>query len=351
MSKPFLIILIGIVFLALTSLSDLNTDIIAEGQQPQISVDVKGVVRVVFGLQDEIFCATSNDHGATFAKPVLVAKVSEMHLGMSRGPQIASSDKYSIITAMDKVGNIYWFRLNNSSTEWKNMGVVNDLKGSAPEGLMGLAADKNDNFYAVWLDTRTGGNNQIYFSSLSASALNWAKNSLAYRSPDGHVCECCKPNIAVQGSTVAIMFRNWLSGSRDLYLIKSPDGGKSFSAAQKLGTDTWKLNGCPMDGGGIIAGQNNIIRTTWQRKGVVYYAEPGKPEIYIAKGRECSITGTGDMNTVLTYQSNDTVKLIRPENKNPVVVGNGSFLKSAMLNGNIILCVWEKDNKIKYKKI
>ena len=154
---------------------------------------------------------------------------------MSRGPQLASSGRYSVITAQDRDGNIHWYRLGNSSGQWESMGIVNDLKGSAPEGLMGLAADKNDNFYAVWLDTRTGGNNQIYFSSLFGKAVGWSKNSLAYRSPDGHVCECCKPNIAVQGSSVAIMFRNWLNGSRDLYLIKSLDAGKTFSAANKLG--------------------------------------------------------------------------------------------------------------------
>jgi len=351
MNKILAVILLGIVFLSPTSISDIKTDTISEGQQPQISVDNRGVVRVIYGLRDEIFCATSIDEGTTFTTPVLVAKVPEMHLGMSRGPQIASSDRYSVITAMDKAGNIHWFRLNNTSRKWQKMGVVNDLKGSAPEGLMGLTADKNDNFYAVWLDTRTGGKNQIYFSSLPGKASNWSKNLLAYRSPDGHVCECCKPNIAVQGSTVVIMFRNWLNGSRDLYLTKSPDRGKSFAAAQKLGEDTWKLNGCPMDGGGIVVGQNNIVHTTWQRKGVIYYAEPGKPEINIAKGRECNIAGTGSNNTVLTYQINDTVKLISLENKNPLIVGNGGFLKSAILNDNKILCVWEQDNKIKYKKI
>jgi len=351
MNKPFLTILFTAVFLVLTSLSDVKTAILSEGRQPQIGVDGKGVVRVIFGLQDEIFCTTSNDQGTTFGKPVLVAKVAGMHLGMSRGPQIASSDKYSVITAMDKAGNIHWFRLNNSSGEWKNMGVVNDLKGSAPEGLMGLTADKKDNFYAVWLDTRTGEHNQVYFSSLSGRALNWSANILAYRSPEGHVCECCKPNIAVQGATVAIMFRNWLDGSRDLYLLKSPDRGKSFATAQKLGTDTWKLNGCPMDGGGIVVGQSGIIRTTWQRKGVVYYAEPGKPENYIAKGRECNVTETDDNKAVLTYQVNDTVKLIRAENKSPLVIGEGGFLKSVVLKDHKILCVWEQDNKIKYKKI
>lgn len=131
---------------------------------------------------------------------------------------------------------------------------------------MSLAADNNDNFYAVWLDTRTGGNNQIYFSSLSGKVFSWSKNTVAHHSPDGRVCEYCKPNIAVKGSEVAIMVRNWLNGSRDLYFIKSSNGDKSFAAAQKSDMDTWKLNGCNMDGGGIIIDHSNVTRTTWSAK-------------------------------------------------------------------------------------
>jgi hypothetical protein len=343
-------ILLGITFLSLISFSSPKIDTISEGQQPQISVDNKGIIRVVFGLKDEIYCATSNDEGMAFSKPVLVAKVPKMHLGMSRGPQIASSAGFSIITAMDQSGTIHWFKLDHLSKEWKNMGTINDLKGSAPEGLMNIAADKKNNFYAVWLDIRIGKSNQIYFSSLSGNAARWSKNLLVYRSPDGVVCGCCKPNIAVQGSEVAIMFRNWLNGSRDLYLTKSSDGGKSFTSAQKLGLGTWKLNGCPMDGGGIVIDPSKVIRTTWQRNGVVYYCQPGESEINIANGRNSNISGTGS-NTVLTFQTNDTVKLITLKNKNAIVVGNGGFLKSTILPDNKILCVWEQDNQIKFKRI
>lgn len=350
MKKLLSTLLFVVLFLSLTSLSDVTNNVISEGNQPQISTDGKGVIRVVFGRRDEIYCATSNDKGVTFSKPVLVARMPQMHLGMSRGPQLASSANYSIITAMDKSGNIHWFKLNHSLMKWKNMGTINDLKGSAPEGLMSIAADKRDNFYAVWLDIRTGRHNQIYFSSVSGTASHWSKNLLAYCSPDEHVCECCKPNIAVQGPEVAIMFRNWLNGSRDLYLIKSLNGGASFTEAQKLGVDTWKLNGCPMDGGGITIDGSNVIRTAWQRKGMVYYCQPGYPETYIGKGRNCSISGTGD-NTILTFQSNDTVKVMKLKNKDAVTIGNGSFLKSAILPDNKILCVWEQDNKIKFKKI
>ncbi|WP_167667835.1 hypothetical protein [Mucilaginibacter gossypiicola] len=328
----------------------INSNSLGKGQQPQVSVDNAGTVRIVFGSDDQVFCATSKDHGRTFSKPVLVAKVPGMHLGMSRGPQLTSSARYSVITAMDKAGDIHWFKLDHTTDRWQAMGVVNDLKESAPEGLMSIAADKSDNFYAVWLDTRTGKHNQIYFSSLKAAQKNWSKNVLAYQSPDQHVCECCRPTIAVQGPVVAIMFRNWLNGSRDLYVTRSSNQGKTFAGAEKLGLDTWKLNGCPMDGGGLFINASNTIQTTWQRKGMIYYCQPGQPEVFVSNGRNCAMAGSG-ATSVITYQENDTLKVFSLKNKITQLVGNGTFLRSAILTNGKVVCAWEQDNSIKFKSI
>jgi len=350
MKKLLVIVSIAASFLSLTSwFAGVNGEI-AKGSQPQVAADNKGVIRVVFGREDNIYCVKSTDQGVSFSAPVLVAHIPGMHLGMSRGPQLASSANYSVITAMDKSGDIHWFKLSHSANQWKSMGTINDLKGSAPEGLMNLAADKKDNFYAVWLDTRTGKSNQIYFSSLMHNATRWCKNLLAYRSPDGHVCECCQPHIAVNGPEVAIMFRNWLNGSRDLYVARSLNSGVSFAAPQKLGMDTWKLNGCPMDGGGISIDGSNIVRTTWQRKGMVYFCQAGQPEVFIANGRNCSISGSGD-NTMVTFHNNDTVKLVELKTKKEITVGKGDFMKSLLLPGNRVFCVWEQDNTIRFKKV
>lgn len=325
-----------------------NVNTIGHGQQPQVAIDNAGIIRVAYGADDKIFCATSIDHGETFSTLVLVAKVDGMHLGMARGPQISSSANCSIITAINKAGNIYWFKLDNRVAKWQSMGYVNDLKRSAPEGMIAVGADKNDSFYAVWLDTRSGGRNQVCFSSLAVKTNKWSPNRIIYKSPDMHVCECCRPGIAVSGSTVAIMFRNWVNGSRDMYVVRSADHGKSFSDAQKTGLDTWKLEGCPMDGGGIRVDQSNAVQTTWQRKGDIYFTQGTDPEIYIGKGKTCTITGAG-AKVFVAYRNNDTLKLVTLPGKKAAIVGEGDFIKAVTLNNGQNFLVWQHDDQIRYR--
>lgn len=327
-----------------------DNGIIAAGAQPQISVDPHGTIRVVLGRNDSVFCATSVDQGSTFSTPVLVARVSGMHLGMSRGPQIASSAKTSLITVMDKSGDIHFFQLDNKIGKWESKGYVNDLRSSAPEGLMGLASDKNDHYYAVWLDTRQEKKNNIYFSSFSPTQKIWSKNALVYQSPDGHVCECCKPSIAVRNNQVAIMFRNWISGSRDMYLVQSSNAGRNFNSAQKLGGGTWPLSACPMDGGGLAFDTKGSIQTTWQRQGIVYSCKPGNPELKIASGRGSSIGSDFEKGDwVISYQDGENIKMINAAEKELTTI-KGSYLKSLIINSKVV-CVWENNKQILFRRI
>jgi hypothetical protein len=231
---------------------------------------------------------------------------------------------------------------------WEKSGLINDLPGSAPEGLMGLTADQKDHFYAVWLDTRNDHRNKICFASTSDHGMTWSKNQIVYQSPDKTVCECCQPNIAVRGSMICIMLRNWLDGSRDLYLIKSENNGASFGDAMKLGEGTWKLNACPMDGGGLVVGENNTALTVWQRAGKIFYAEENRPEKQIGTGRNCSITDPG--HPVATWQDGNILKALEINENRESVVGEGSFIKAARAGDDKILFVWEDRGLIVFRK-
>ncbi|MDB5014633.1 MAG: hypothetical protein JWQ25_2835 [Daejeonella sp.] len=318
-----------------------------EGQQPNAGIDSKGIIRMVYGTGEKIFCITSVDEGRSFSKPVLVGIVAKMHLGNTRGPQIASSKKYSIITAIDKEGNIHSFMLNHSSTVWTALKKVNDVKDSAPEGLMALTADGNDNFYAVWLDLREKHNNNIYFSSLAPAKPTWAVNKLVYKSPDEHVCECCKPNVYVHENKLVISFRNWLMGSRDIYYTVSTDYGKSFGKPIKSGSGTWKLNGCPMDGGGLVINNTGSIATAWQRNGEIYYWIEGQNEVNIGSGRGVSMAQANGA-IVIAWKEKAAIKIKNLKSNSVKTVGSGDSPRVYQLKNGQTFCAWEDNKRIEF---
>jgi hypothetical protein len=334
--KFYSALLLSFAFLSPTAKSQ---DSLASGEQPQMSVDAKETVRLVFGKGEQIYYSVSSDKGNSFSEPIVIAEVKGMHLGMTRGPQLATSKDYSVVTAMDKHGNIHSFQLTHASRKWKKLQNVNDSNGSAPEGLMSVSADDRNNFFAVWLDLREGRKNNICFSTLKAGQ-KWSANIFAYKSPESHVCECCKPSIAVRGNHVVIMFRNWLKGSRDLYFVSSENGGKNFSEAKKLGNGTWPLKGCPMDGGGLAIDSKDQIHTVWQREGQVYYAQPGQSEQKIGDGRSAGLDGN-----IARWQSGSDL-MIHRMNGDTKKIGKGTGLNLHEFSDGGILAVWENDDQI-----
>lgn len=343
---------IGLVFQLIMALpaAHAGSGSLGPGSQPQLSLAPNGLVRLAFGRSDSIFCSLSKDGGDHFSSPELVGVVKGMHLGMTRGPQIASSRHTAIITAMDKQGNIHLFRQHQPGSPWQPSGLLNDRPQSAPEGLMAIAANDQDQFFAVWLDIRKDQHNNIYFAS-SPDGTKWIPNRLVYASPDGHVCECCKPSIAARGQRVAIMFRNWLGGSRDLYYSLSDNGGESFEPAVKLGDGTWPLDGCPMDGGAIAIDRQGKIHTTWRRQNQVFYCQPGSAEQAIGKGRLCGISINGQGSPVLSLQQDGEVQVYNVADGKLRSAGSGAFLKTLALPGGGLLCTWENNNMVNYLRM
>ena len=320
------------------------------GQQPNIGIDTKGIIRMVYGDGEKIYCQTSSNNGALFSDPVLVGEIKQMHLGHTRGPQIASSKNYTVVTAIDKDGTVHSYKLNHQNNKWVKVSTVNDSEGSAVEGLMALTADKEDNFYAVWLDVRSDKKNNIFFSSINGKSSGWAKNLMVYKSPDGHVCECCKPNISFNNNRLVIGFRNWLMGSRDIYYAVSTNKGKTFSDPKKSGTGTWRLNACPMDGGGLVVSESGSISAAWRRGSDVYFAAVNKKEQKVGSGRDVSMAQNKGV-TMVTWQEKSKIKVLNINNESTLEIGEGMSPKIYILSNGKAICVWEDDKTVRYKLI
>ena len=140
------------------------------------------------------------------------------------------------------------------------------------------------------------------------------------------------------------MFRNLLKGNRDLYLIQSVDEGYSFRQAKKLGTGSWKLNACPMDGGGLAVDQSGNPETVWRREEKIYASAPGEPEKEIGEGRGCSIETVNNKN-IYAWTENGNVVVLKPGGLK-VDLGKGSLPLLKALNENQVVCVWENDKQI-----
>ena len=167
---------------------------------------------LVYGSDEAVFHCRSTDAGAIFTKPQEAFRVSNMSLGMRRGPRISVAGKAVVVM------------------------VVRGQQGKGRDGDV-----------LAWRSADDGA--------------TWQANVWVYRSPDGNVCECCHPSIMVSDDAVHVMFRNSLAGNRDMYVATSKDDGKTFVPAKKVGQGSWKLNACPMDGGMLAAGPKGSLVT------------------------------------------------------------------------------------------
>ncbi|HJW15616.1 MAG TPA: sialidase family protein [Flavisolibacter sp.] len=314
---------------------------IGHGQVPSVVKDKANVIHIAYGTGDSIMYVSSKD-GRTFTSPSLVSVLPGLFSFAMRGPQVAVSSRGLVITACTKEGNIYAFN-KLTKDKWAKPVMLNEVPATAKEGLMALSADGN-NVFATWLSVNDPKGQKLVGIRSVDGGKTWSKNLVVYASPDKSICECCKPSAVVKSSKVYIMFRNWLNGNRDLYIATSSNGGRSFLPAYKLGQGSWKLSGCPMDGGGLVVSQSGLVHTVWRRESMIYAAIPGEAEHFIGEGRNCTvemINGT----PIYAWTQNGEMIITLPGGfkKN---IGKGSLPQLKSINGREFLCVWEKDKQI-----
>ncbi len=319
-----------------------NDLVIANGQMPNLVKDNNDQLHLVYGSGDSIMYATSSNLGGSFSQPSLIAVLPKLAASHSRGPQIASGNTGLTVLACNAAGDIFSYNKTGDGN-WSQTGKVNDVDTIAKENLMALSADDQYAF-AVWLDVRENGQNKIFGAKSGDGGKTWATNKMIYTSPDTTVCECCKPSVQVKGNNIYVMFRNWLNGNRDMYLIQSTDGGRTFGKAQKLGNGNWKLNGCPMDGGSLAINKNGALQTVWRREGKVFSSMPGLPEKEIGAGKGCTLETVNGKN-VYAWTENGEVVIIDPQGQKKVL-GKGSQPILEALNNEQVICIWENEKQI-----
>ncbi len=315
------------------------------GSAPSLTDD-SNKVHMAFASGDSIYYCYSINKGEHFSKPVLVGLMPDLSIGGGRGPQIISARGQLIIAVVNTAGNIYTFVKKSDERIWEKGTRINDVPDIAKEAFVSLASNKRGEVFVVWLDLRDDQKNKIVGSKSLDAGVTWSDNKVIYKSPDSTVCECCKPSVEMKDQMVVVMFRNWLNGNRDLHVIQSTDGGENFGTAIKAGEGSWKLNGCPMDGGGLLIDSDKKIHTVWRRQGEIYSWTNGEKEKKITEGRQCTIAGKNGRHYI-AFVKDGKIYCRKPDGMS-VDLGKGSFPELIVTDHGTALCVWENQGKINF---
>jgi hypothetical protein len=324
-----------------------SADQIESARQPQVAVGDDGTIYVAFGAGEAVYCSASIDGGKSYSEPVRVGEVDRLALGMRRGPRIAVSQDAVVIAAVShEVGTVLSWRSADKGRSWEGPTSISDASpGTANEGLHALAAAPNGDLYCVWLDHRLDRKNQIFGAGSSDGGKTWTENRLIYKSPSGNVCECCHPSVTFDaGGKLYVMWRNALSGFRDMYVSTSSDRGKTFSDASKVGFGSWKLDACPMDGGSIAADDSGFT-TVWRRERQVFRSDSEGEELLLASGEQPWVaTGSEGAWIVWLSQRGGDLWLASPGKSPPVKLAGGAsdpMIAASASGESPVVAVWE----------
>jgi hypothetical protein len=319
--------------------------------EPQAAVDAKGRVYVAYATTALVSISISNDGGATFGDPVAVGAVGKISLGMRRGPRVAATADAVVVSAIGGAqggghdGDLVAWRSTTAGVSWNFPVKINDLPGSAREGLHAMGASAKGDVACAWLDIRSG-KMEIYCALSSDGGKTFGPNRLVYHSPGGSVCECCHPSLAFDAqSTLYVMFRNELDGARDLYVTESKDGGKTFEKARKLGTGTWKLAACPMDGGSLAIDASGKVTSLWRREQELYASGSDPIEHKVNSGEQPWLASSdkGVYSTWLSRRGGD-LWVLAPKSDTPAKIAsdaNDPMIACSPDGKGPVIAVWE----------
>lgn len=318
-------------------------NIVGTGHMPSISRDGKGIIHLVYGNGDSLLYVHSNNNGNSFSKPELVQVIPGLAANATRGPQVTVTSKGVSIVAATDAGNI-WSFTKSQQGNWAKGKRVNDVDSVNLEGFVDVASNGGSGLFAVWLDLRGNKRNKLYGARSSDGGKTWSANIKVYESPDSTICECCRVSVAMNAQKVYVMFRNQLYGHRDLHLISSINGGKTFGKPTKLGEGTWELKGCPMDGGGLTLNSAGQVETVWRREAKIYYCEPGEREVAIGEGKGCTIENVNGKIVFAWVKNGDVICRLPDGSLTSLGKGNSPVLQK--VDDGQVLCAWENDNQI-----
>ncbi len=316
---------------------------------PNPTIPIHPRLYVVCGTQAGIYVAISRDAAESFEPAERIATVGSLALGMRRGPRIAVTRDAVVVTAIageqggGRDGDLLCWRSTDEARTWGDADRINLKAGSAREGLHAMAAGPNGELFCAWIDLALE-TPRIYGSDSRDSGAHWTPVIPITRDSD-RICPCCHPSAAFDANgQISVMWRGDQEGARDMIVATSKDHGTTFSSPTRIGSGTWKLEACPMDGGALVSSIGRTM-TIWRREQDVIRSEPGGPEIRLGPGEQPWITaGPAGFYCVWLTRRGGPLQLWWTRRESPLVLdetANDPVIASFQSNLAPVIAAWE----------
>jgi hypothetical protein len=122
---------------------------------------------------------------------------------------------------------------------------VNDGPNGPEHRFPTVTVDKNGVVYVAWLDKRKEtpeqpGYSRAFFAKSVDGGQTFSPNRDVTGSPEHPICHCCKLALATHPAEgLFIAFRNDCNDLRDMFFVRSKDGGQSFSQQAPMEQTRW----------------------------------------------------------------------------------------------------------------
>lgn len=267
------------------------------GIQPEVALDDGGTLHLVYYTGDahhgDLFYARSKDGGANFSSALPVNEGgSAIAAGTIRGAQLALGKAGRVHVAWNGSNNagplnpdagkpgapMLYTRLKDSGDGFEQeRNVMHHSFGL--DGGGSIAADKTGNVYVAWHgigESEAKGTGKegearrrVWLTKSEDAGKTFSAEAKAWAQETG-ACGCCGMKVfASRNGEVFALYRSAAeSVHRDIYLLSSNDRGRTFQGRL---LHKWNINACPMSSMDFAENANGVV-AAWETGGQVYWA-------------------------------------------------------------------------------
>lgn len=259
-----------------------------KGIQPQVAVDTKGVVHLIYfsgkDTDGDIFYVRSEDGGKKFSEPLQVNSQpgSAMAIGNIRGAHLAVGKNGRVHVAWNGSGKaepkapgsatpMLYTRLNDAGTAFEpQRNVIQFAVGL--DGGGSVAVDGAGNVYVAWHAPEPGKkgeeNRRVWCAHSTDEGKTFAREK-PISAPGTGACGCCGMRAFCDSKgTLSLLYRSATGRvNRDTYLLTSQDQGEKFRSDN---LHAWNVALCPMSSFSLAESSKGLL-AAWETDGQIYH--------------------------------------------------------------------------------